>query len=306
MNGTFQSILAQVRRGEEGGLRFTVEGEEYRRHFRPGERLLLLGAGHVAQPLCRYASDLGFEVTVADDRPDFANYERFPEAAEVICDAFPASIRRFGVREGDYVAVITRGHRWDADCLRVLLPGQLPRYLGMIGSKRRVAGLFELLIEEGYSKEAIGEIHSPIGVSINALTTKEIAVSIVAELIACRRKDTPRHSSGTDLTTEDADPGLLEFLAEDETPKALLLVLETSGSTPVKAGAMMALNRLRQSAGTIGGGCGESAVMQDALGVIGSGEQKVVTVDMSNDVAEEEGMVCGGQMKVLICDSSLI
>ena len=306
MNGTFQSILAQVRRGEEAVLRFTDGTEEYRRHFRPKERLLLLGAGHVAQPLCRYASDLGFAVTVADDRPDFANYERFPEAAEVICDAFPASIRRFGVREGDYVAVITRGHRWDADCLRVLLPGQLPRYLGMIGSRRRVAGLFELLIEEGYSKEAIGEIHSPIGVSINALTTKEIAVSIVAELIACRRKDTPRHSSGTDLTTEDADLGLLEFLAEDESPKALLLVLETSGSTPVNAGAMMALDRLRQSAGTIGGGCGESAVMQDALGIIGSGEQKVVTVDMSNDVAEEEGMVCGGQMKVLICDSSPI
>ncbi|MBR4703476.1 MAG: XdhC family protein [Oscillospiraceae bacterium] len=306
MSRTFQSILAQVRRGEEGVLRFTVEGEEYRRHFRPKERLLLLGAGHVAQPLCRYASDLGFAVTVADDRPDFANYQRFPESAEVICDAFPASIRRFGVREGDYVAVITRGHRWDADCLRVLLPGPLPRYLGMIGSKRRVAGLFELLAEEGYSKEAIGEVHSPIGVSINALTTKEIAISIVAELIACRRKDTPRHSGGTDLTTEEADLGLLEFLAEDESPKALLLVLEISGSTPVKSGAMMALNRLRQSAGTIGGGCGESAVMQDALGIIGSGEQKVVNVDMSNDVAEEEGMVCGGQMKVLICDSTLI
>jgi xanthine dehydrogenase accessory factor len=306
MSGTFQELLAKVRQGEEAVLRFTAEGGEYRRHFRPRERLLLLGAGHIAQPLCRYAADLGFQVTVADDRPDFANYERFPEAAEVICDAFPSSIRRFGVRAGDYVAVITRGHRWDADCLRILLPGPLPRYLGMIGSKRRVAGLFELLAEEGYSKEAIEEVHSPIGVSINALTTKEIAISIVAELIACRRRDTPRHSSGTDLTTEDADLGLLEFLAENESPKALLVVLETSGSTPVKAGAMMALNRLRQSAGTIGGGCGESEVMQDALGIIGSGGKKVVTVDMSNDVAEEEGMVCGGQMKVLICDSSLI
>ena len=78
MSRTFQSILAQVRRGEEGVLRFTVEGEEYRRHFRPKERLLLLGAGHVAQPLCRYASDLGFAVTVADDRPDFANISAFP------------------------------------------------------------------------------------------------------------------------------------------------------------------------------------------------------------------------------------
>ena len=305
MEKTFQEILARVNRGEEAVLSVTAEGEEYRRHFRPAPRLLLLGAGHVAQPLCRYAADLGFQVTVADDRPDFANYQRFPEAAEVICDAFPAAIAAFGVREGDYVAVITRGHRWDADCLRVLLPGTMPRYLGMIGSRRRVAGLFRMLEEEGFSQEAIQAIHSPIGLDINALTTREIGISIVAELIACRRRDTPRHSSGTDLTAEDVDLPLLEYLTADESPKALLLVLETSGSTPVKAGAMMALNCLRQSAGTIGGGCGESAVMQDALRIIGSGEQAVVTVDMSNDVAEEEGMVCGGQMKVLIADASL-
>ena len=305
MRDTFQRLLEQLRQGREAVLPLSAEGTVYLRRFRPEERLLLLGAGHIAQPLCRYAADLGFTVTVADDRPDFANSDRFPEAAAILCDSFPAAIAAFGVGPGDYVAVITRGHRWDADCLRTLLPGPMPRYLGMIGSRRRVTGLMRLLEEEGYSPEALGAVQAPIGLDINALTTREIAFSIAAQLIQFRRKDQPRHG-GTDLVTQDVDLSLLEFLAADDRPKALLTVLETYGSTPVKAGAMMAVDRLRRSAGTIGGGCSENAVMQDALRVIGSGGQRVVTVDMSGEVAAEEGMVCGGQMKVLICDAATI
>ncbi len=87
-------------------------------------------------------------------------------------------------------------------------------------------------------------------------------------------------------------------------PKALLLVYEPSGSTPVKSGAMMAADKVGRTVGTIGGGCGEGAVLKDAYRIIGSGTQCTVTVDMSNDIAEEEGMVCGGEMKVLIADVS--
>lgn len=304
MRTRFQEILKLVRTGSPAVYTFEAGGAEYARSFRPMERLILLGGGHIAQPLCRYGADLGFAVTVVDDRPSFANRSRFPEAEDILCDSFPHAIRRLGISGQDYVAVITRGHRYDADCLRAILPGVFPKYLGMIGSKRRVAGLLQLLEDEGFSRDALDRIHTPIGVAIEALTVKEISISIVAELIQCRRQTTSRRSGSAILTAEDIDLPLLEFLAEDRTPKALLTVYATEGSTPVKSGAMMAINRDLRTSGTIGGGCGENAVLMDAYRIIGTGGRRCVTVDMSNDVAAEEGMVCGGRMKVLIEDVS--
>jgi xanthine dehydrogenase accessory factor len=302
MGMDFRAILDAVSRGDSAALEVEIEGERYIRAFRPRERLVLLGGGHIAQPLCTFASALGFGVMVVDDRPSFANRARFPEAEEILCDAFPRAIARLSLREGDYVAVITRGHRHDADCLRAILPGSMPRYLGMIGSKRRTTGLLDLLEGEGFSRASLNRIHTPIGLEIGALTVQEIAVSIAAQLVQCRRQDTPRRGKSTLLTTEDIDLPLLQFLAQSESPKVLLLVYETSGSTPVKPGALMAVDRDYRAAGTIGGGCSESAVMRTAYDLIGTGERRTVTVDMSNDLAEEEGMVCGGTMKVLIAD----
>lgn len=302
MQQSLQTQLEQVRRGQPASMTFTADGTAYLRRFHPAERLILLGGGHIAQPLCRYGADLGFRATVVDDRPAFANRTRFPEAAEILCDAFAHAIEALQINERDYVAVITRGHRYDADCLRAILPGTLPRYLGMIGSKRRVIGLFNLLESEGFSRAALDAIHAPIGLPINALSTQEIAVSIAAELIQCRRQDTPRRSGSTTLITEDVNLPLLEALVHDPTPKALLVVLETSGSTPVKSGAMMTVDKNLQLTGTIGGGCSENSALREAVRMIGSGEQRCIDVDMTNDVAEEEGMVCGGHMKVLIQD----
>ena len=111
MQARLQTLLEQIKNGSPASLTFEVEGTSYLRNFRPMERLILLGGGHVAQPLCRYGADLGFAVTVADDRPAFANRARFPEAGAVLCDAFPNAIRQLAIGEGDYVAVITRGHR---------------------------------------------------------------------------------------------------------------------------------------------------------------------------------------------------
>lgn len=295
-NELYQAVLA----GEPAAMTWESDGIAYTRNFRPRERLILLGGGHIAQPLCRYGSDLGFAVTVADDRPSFANHARFPEAAEVVCDAFPKALSDLRIHESDYVAVITRGHRYDADCLRTILSGTFPQYLGMIGSKRRVMGLFQLLKDEGIPGELLEKIHAPIGLSINALTPQEIAMSIAAELIQCRRKDMPRRSGSTVLVEEDIDLPLIESLSHSDEPKALLIVLETSGSTPVKSGAMMVVDHNFQSIGTIGGGCSEHSVLMEAYRLIGTTQSRCVHVDMSNDMAEEEGMVCGGQMKVLI------
>ena len=298
----FADILAAVRSGRAAELMLEAEGVQYIRRFIPEDRLILLGGGHIAVPLCAIASMIGFAVTVVDDRPDFANHERFPGAAEVICDSFANAVRRLQVRGTDYICVITRGHRWDGECMRQILQGEYPAYLGMIGSLRRAAGLMQILKSEGYDPEKLDAIHTPIGLAIGAETTAEIAVSICAELISVKRS-IPSSSGPEVLKRMDSSSELLRFIAEGDTPAALMTVIAKQGSTPVESGAVMVTDRFGRTAGTIGGGCGEAEALKDARNLIGSGRKsRVIEVDMSNAVAEEEGMVCGGRMRVLITE----
>ena len=269
----------------------------------PQERLIVLGGGHIAMPVCEFAAKSGFDVTVVDDRPDFANRARFPDAAQVICDSFENAIRALRVTAFDYVVIITRGHRHDADCLRVLLPGTEPAYLGMIGSRRRVKGLLEMLEEEGFSRERMDRICTPIGLNIGAITPGEIAISILSEVIAYKRL--PEHGNGQRCCNDsDLEISTLRYLAENQEPKAVVTVLETKGSTPRGAGAKMAVSPLGKVTGSIGGGCSEAAVIQDAVRIIGTGRYKIVDIDLTGEVAESDGMVCGGTMKVLVEDGS--
>ncbi|MBQ6366867.1 MAG: XdhC family protein [Oscillospiraceae bacterium] len=272
-----------------------------REPFLPQERLIVLGGGHIALPVCRFGAACGFHVIVADDRPDFANTERFPEAAQVICDSFENAIRQISITPFDYVVVITRGHRHDADCLRVLLPGTEPAYLGMIGSRRRTTGLLQMLREEGFDKKRIEKICTPIGLNIGAVTPPEIAVSILSEVIAYKRL--PEHGDpGRFCNDSDAELSTLQYLAENREPKAIVTVIETKGSTPREAGAKMAVSPLGKVTGSIGGGCSEAAVILDAVHIIGTGRYLLVDIDLTGDVAESDGMVCGGTMRVLVED----
>lgn len=302
MREIFADILRQTQNNQTAEWQMEIDGETYTRLFRPKERLILLGAGHIAQPLCEIAAMLGFSVTVVDDRPLFANHPRFPQVEHIVCDAFPHAIEQLHIHAGDYVAVITRGHRHDADCLRSLLAGTMPLYLGMLGSKRRTVALLHMLAQEGFAQEKLDSIHTPIGLDIGALSVQEIAVSIAAQLVQTRRRGLNRRSKSHILTEETFRADVVEDIVSNPLKKALLLVYETSGSTPVKSGSFMTVNEMFQAKGTIGGGCSESAVLRDAFHLIGTGESKCVTVDMNNDVAAEEGMVCGGQMKVFLTD----
>lgn len=202
------------------------------RFFRP-ERLIILGGGHVGQAISKFASAVGFYVIVVDDRPSFANRSCFPDAEEIYCEEFEKALDMLQIGSNDYVTVVTRGHRFDLTCLRKVLKGIFPRYLGMMGSKRRVAGIIDLLQEEGNAAETVAKIHMPIGLNIGALTVPEIAISIVAELIEERRKGTPRRSHSQLLTCTDTDPRVIEMLGDPNVGKAMLLVYDTSGSTPV-------------------------------------------------------------------------
>lgn len=279
---------------------FEAEGKVWRRKWAPRERLILLGAGHIAQPLCQMGALLDFAVTVLDDRPSFANALRFPQAERVICNGFGEGLEEINPGPEDYVCVITRGHRYDGECLRRILKMGMPAYLGMIGSRRRVWAMMEELKEEGFDPGILSRICAPIGLPIGGQTTAEIAVSIAAQLVEYRVKKQKQENGERVLEITAADDGLLQVLAEGGGKQTLALIVETRGSTPAKAGSVMAVDALGRTVGTIGGGCGEAEVIRQARQMAGKEEKKLVTVTMTNDVAEEEGMVCGGVMTVLL------
>ena len=298
----FLRIIEELRAGRIARLSVTAGEESFTRVFMPMDRLILLGCGHVSHALYEFAVRLDFSVTAVDDRPDFANRERFPEADRVICSDFPSAVRELNICPGDFVCVLTRGHRWDCECIRAILSGEaMPTYLGMIGSHRRADGLRELLRDEGFDEERIAQLHAPIGLKIGAVTPHEIAVSICAQMITHRRNESVK-LDGNAMAQMNSDYAMLEYLAYSDEPRAMLLVLDAGGSTPVKSGAMMAVNRLGKGYGTIGGGCGEAAAKAQARKLIGTGGSKIIELDMSSEVAEENGMVCGGSMRVLIED----
>jgi xanthine dehydrogenase accessory factor len=266
----------------------------------PRERLIILGGGHIAVSLCEFASKVGFYVIIVDDRPEFANGIRFPWASEVICDSYKNALKNLKICSCDYVTILTRGHRYDLDCLRYIMKNCIPYYLGMVGSKRRVNGVFNMLSEEGYDRTQMSNICTPIGLDIGAVLPEEIAISILAELILYKRK------KNTELNyksiTSDLDMDVISHLAAIQELTAVVTVMRTKGSTPRGAGAKMAVNRYGKIYGSIGGGCAERSIINDAVHIIGTGEYRIEEIDMTGDIAENDGMVCGGIMQVLIED----
>lgn len=173
-------------------------GEAFVEPYLPAPRLLILGAGHIAQPLAKVGKLLDFEVVVLDDRAAFANRARFPEADEVLAADFAATLATYPVDQRTSVVLVTRGHQQDVAALRTLAYSDAP-YIGMIGSKRRVWTVLKLLHDEGVPPEKLLRIYAPIGVDIEAVTPAEIAIAIGAELVKLRRggsaaslSDTPR------------------------------------------------------------------------------------------------------------------
>ncbi|MDR3363632.1 MAG: XdhC family protein [Clostridiales Family XIII bacterium] len=273
---------------EKDGVLTAVE------HYLPRPRLIILGGGHIALALTQMAKACDFYTLVFDDRPMFANAARFPAADFVICDDFSRLFERVDIREGDYVVIVTRGHKHDKECLKGVLKGRPPAYTGMIGSRRRVAIVMRQLAEEGHPESRLAGVRSPIGLRIGAVTPAEISVSILAEIIQAKRAERAEaDGNGSDLETAAR-------LAKDgESADALITILETHGSVPRETGAKMSMSYEGAIIGTIGGGCAESGIMQDARALIREGGWRTATIDMT-DTAEEDGMVCGGQMTVLI------
>ena len=264
--------------------------------------LIIFGGGHIALPLSHIGATLGFRITVFDDRPSFANEKRFPGADTVICASFDDVAEHIKINKSDYIIIVTRGHRHDSQCLRYALKSEA-RYLGMIGSRRRVAMVKKQMEEETGETKKLARLHAPIGLNIGAITPEEIAISILAEVIMDLRLGAPVSESAASASPWQfisPDTDVLEWLAgKSSQPSAVATVVETEGSTPRKTGAKMLILPQGQLIGSIGGGCAEAEVIRKAMDIIRDGGYYLMNIDLT-DSAEEDGMVCGGTMKVLI------
>jgi xanthine dehydrogenase accessory factor len=153
----------------------------------PSPVLYIVGAGHVGLSLYKVATLAGFETIVADDRDLYANRERFPEAREIQAGDLDEILSQLAPNDRSFVVIVTRGHRYDMRVLRWAIDTPA-LYIGMIGSSRKVLTIYEQLEAQGVSADDLKRVYAPIGLEIGAATPEEIAVSIVAELIAIRRK----------------------------------------------------------------------------------------------------------------------
>ena len=279
----------QSRITEADGQKVFVEALKQPAH------LVICGAGHVSQQVILLAAKVGFHVTVLEDRPSFAGEARRMGADRVICDSFEHGLAQIPDREDTYFLVVTRGHRYDKECLDIIL--KKPHcYVGMMASRGRAALLKKQMEEEGIDRKLLDGIHTPVGMPINAETPEEIAISIVSELI--HEKNSLRKTSGYKKE-------LMEYLTgrkKAENGMALATIIERRGSAPREIGTKMLVLADGTLIGTIGGGCMESEVQHQCLRLIHDGDRKgrIFKVDMTVSEAEEEGLVCGGAIQVFL------
>ncbi len=152
----------------------------------PEPRAYIFGGGHVSKSISKIANMAGFATVIVDDREAFANKERFPEADETFADEYENVFPKLNVTSSAYLVIVTRGHRDDMRVLRWAV-GTPARYIAMIGSKRKTISVVKELVKEGIAREAFEKIYAPMGLEIGAETPEEIAISVVAEMIATRR-----------------------------------------------------------------------------------------------------------------------
>ena len=181
-----QSILNAYRKNEI--VRLELEsGEMFLEPIFSKPRLIVFGGGHVSKFVSHFAAVVGFEIIIVDDREKYANLNRFPEAVGTIAADYNSVFDRLNITPSTYIVIVTRGHKYDEIVLEQALKTNA-KYIGMIGSKRKVRVTFEHLREKGFSDAQLKLVHAPIGINIGAATAEEIAVSIVAELICIRRE----------------------------------------------------------------------------------------------------------------------
>lgn len=247
-------------------------------------QLIILGGGHVSQPVAKIGKMLGFHVTVMDDREDFVNVERFPDADRLIMGSYDEIPEKIPVYENAYYVIVTRGHLGDSACARQIMRRPYT-YLGMIGSRTKVRLTREKLLGEGFTEEQLNGIHAPIGLPIGGNMPAEVAVSIAAEIVQEKNK---YNVSYIDAAVERA--------VAEKKEGVMMTIISKSGSSPRGTGSKMFLDKEGKLYGSIGGGNVEFQAMKHAPE---ASDTEIVKYNLSNAGEANLGMICGGQVEVL-------
>lgn len=258
------------------------------------DHLVVLGCGHVAIPVIKIAKMADFLVTAVDDREEYAEAARKAGADKALSGSFTEVIESLKSDDHTYFIIVTREHLCDVECLRAVLKKSCA-YIGMMGARRRVQAVKEMLISEGFVDRDFEKLHTPIGLKINSDTPAEIAVSILAELIQERHKDNnilwPDDILG-ELTGDNAYAG----------HSTLCTVVSKEGSAPREVGARMLVRDDGKVINTIGGGPTEMFVIDKCRkGLAGEEElPQLIKRDLGSKESAKEGEFCGGVVEIFV------
>lgn len=247
-------------------------------------QLIILGGGHVSQPVAKIGKMLGFHVTVMDDREEFVTKERFPDADRLIQGTYEEIPEKIPVYENAYYVIVTRGHLGDSASARQILKRPYV-YLGMIGSRNKVKLTREKLLREGFTEDQLNTIHAPIGLPIGGHMPAEIAVSITAEIVQEKNK----------YNVSYIDEAVEKAVWEKE-KGVMITIISKRGSSPRGTGSKMFLDREGRSHGSIGGGNVEFQALKYAPK---AQRGEIKSYNLSNQGGANLGMICGGEVEVL-------
>ncbi|MEE3482045.1 MAG: XdhC family protein [Lachnospiraceae bacterium] len=256
------------------------------------QKAVICGAGNVGLETGRLLKDMDFSVTFIEDRQEFADAAKEAGADRVLCGDFSTSLAQIDGDRDTWFIIMTREHEFDRICLRDIAI-KPHAYIGMMGSRRRTKILIDSLEDEGIDRQVLDSVHTPIGLSINADTPFEIAVSIAAEIISL--KNAGKHDDRADLE-------VLETIAAlpDSERAIAAKIINARGSVPRGVGALMLIHPNGSISGTIGGGSSEYAVMKRAEEKFSSGDSSYeeMTLDLAGNDVNAPEMLCGGRIVV--------
>ena len=250
-------------------------------------KAVICGGGHVAQELIRILSRLEFEVTVLEDRDDFGDRAREAGAGRVLVGSYEQNLASLETGPETCFVIMTRGHRYDMECLYHIL-SRKAFYKGFMCSRVRAGHAAEEMLKRGIDPRAVKELHAPVGLPIGAETPAEIAVSVAAEIISEIRRN-----------GREAIPGkILEALITEE-EKVLATIVSRCGSAPREAGTRMAVFKDGSITGTLGGGALEAAAREKAVNMLRQHvKTELMTADLAGSTDPSDGMACGGTVSI--------
>ena len=298
--GFFSAHASEAIAAEDGGLT-AIGGERVFAELLGNEKkMVICGAGHVSMPVIQIAKMMGFRVTAIDDREQFVQNALDHGADEGTCSGFEEALADIPGDPDTFFIIVTRGHMSDSECLLSIV-NKPHAYVGMIGSRRKVGLVKQMLADNGIPDDVIDSVHTPIGLDIGAETPEEIAVAIIAEIIEVKNKT--RRSTGIPADIMKA------LMSEERGPAVLATIVSKKGSSPRAAGTRMLVEEGGAITGTIGGGCAEATIItyaSEVLRNLGDKEKHeaagpvIMYVDMTGKDVAESGMICGGAIEVLL------